>query len=108
MAFLSHDCNEPIRAVPTAMAVKEKFAILEVDLITVKGKTEPEAIYTVLGRQEVAGDIRFQELRKLWSTMIYCYRSRDWEGALEAIELCRSAEDNFGIKMTGEIWEMVF
>ena len=32
-------------------------------------------------------------LRKLWSTMIYCYRSRDWEGALEA-ELCRSAGHN--------------
>ena len=37
-------------------------------------------------------DSRFQELRKLWSTMIYCYRSRDWEGALEAIELCREVE----------------
>jgi adenylate cyclase len=29
--------------------------------------------------------------------MLYCYRSRDWEGALEAIELCQSAEHNFGL-----------
>jgi adenylate cyclase len=29
--------------------------------------------------------------------MLYCYRSRDWEGALEAIELCRVAEHNFGL-----------
>jgi hypothetical protein len=26
-----------------------------------------------------------------------CYRSRDWEGALEAIDLCRSSENNFGL-----------
>ena len=62
-----------------------------------KGKTEPETIYALLGRQEIPNDPRFQELRKLWSTMIYCYRSRDWEGALEAIQLCRSAEHNFGL-----------
>ena len=62
-----------------------------------KGKTEPQTIYALLGREEIAGDIRFQELRKLWSTMLYCYRSRDWEGALEAIELCQSVEHNFGL-----------
>ena len=81
----------------TAEKAKEKFAILELDLIAVKGKTEPQTIYALLGREEIAGDIRFQELRKLWSTMLYCYRSRDWEGALEAIELCRSVEYNFGL-----------
>ena len=81
----------------TAEKAKEKFAILEVDLVAVKGKTEPQTIYALLGREEIAGDIRFQELRKLYSTMLYCYRSRDWEGALEAIELCRSNEYNFGL-----------
>ena len=88
----------------TGDKVKEKFAILELDLVTVKGKTESETIYTLLGREEVASDIRFQELRKLWSTMIYCYRSRDWEGALEAIELCRSAEHNFGLGMLFDLY----
>ena len=81
----------------TAEKAKDKFAILEVDLITVKGKTEPEAIYTVVGREEVAGDIRFQELRKVYSTMLYSYRSRDWEGALEALQSCQAAEENFGL-----------
>jgi adenylate cyclase len=81
----------------TGEKAKEKFATLEIDLVTVKGKTEPETVYTLLGREEVASDVPFQEFRKLWSTMIYCYRSRDWEGALEAIELCRSAENNFGL-----------
>jgi adenylate cyclase len=81
----------------TGEKTKEKFAILELDLITVKGKTEPQTIYALLGREEIAGDSHFQELRKLWSTMLYCYRSRDWEGALEAIDLCRSTNQNFGL-----------
>jgi len=29
--------------------------------------------------------------------MLYCYRSRDWDGALEAVQLCQSAEYNFGL-----------
>jgi adenylate cyclase len=88
----------------TGEKAKEKFAVLELDLVTVKGKTEPETIYALLGPEQMLSDDRFQELRKLWSTMIYCYRSRDWEGALEAIELCRSAEDNFGLGVPFDIY----
>jgi adenylate cyclase len=88
----------------TGEQAKAKFAILELDLVTVKGKTEPETIYALLGPEQMLSDDRFQELRKLWSTMIYCYRSRDWEGALEAIELCRSAEDNFGLGVPFDIY----
>src|SRR2546429_3883912 len=50
----------------TGEKAKEKFAILEIDLVTVKGKTESETIYTLLGPEELANDVRFQELRKLW------------------------------------------
>ena len=88
----------------TGEKAKDKFAIIELDLVTVKGKTEPDTIYALLGPQEMLSDDRFQELRKLWSTMLYCYRSRDWEGALEAIELCRSAEHNFGLGAPFDIY----
>src|SRR5215510_5886570 len=81
----------------TGEKAKEKFAVLELDLITVKGKTEPQTIYALLGGEAIAGASEFQELRKLWSTMLYCYRSRDWDGALEAIAFCRSTENNFGL-----------
>src|SRR5215469_5587787 len=81
----------------TGEKAKEKFALLELDLLAVKGKTEPETIYALLGREDLASDARFQELRKLYSTMLYCYRSRDWEGALEAVELCRRSENKFGL-----------
>ena len=38
----------------TALAAKDKFAILELDFIMVKGKTEPEVIYAIAGREDVA------------------------------------------------------
>ncbi len=81
----------------TAEKAKEKFATLEVDLITVKGKTEPESIYTLVGGDDILQDIRFQELRKVYSSMLHCYRSRDWEGALEALRIGRTADENFGL-----------
>jgi adenylate cyclase len=47
----------------TASAVGEKFAVLELDCITVKGKTEPESVYTVLGRSDVADSDPVQRKR---------------------------------------------
>ncbi|MGY4400386.1 CHASE2 domain-containing protein [Bradyrhizobium sp. USDA 3315] len=77
----------------TALAVKEKFAILELDFIMVKGKKEPEVIYAIAGREDVASSGRFQRLRNLTIEMLACYRSRDWDGALAAIERGRKTDD---------------
>ena len=68
----------------TALAVKDKFAILELDFIMVKGKKEPEVIYAIAGREDTAQSGRFQRLRNLTIEMLACYRSRDWDGALAA------------------------
>jgi adenylate cyclase len=76
----------------TAMAVKEKFAILELDFIMVKGKKEPEVIYAIAGRQDTANSERFQRLRNLTIEMLACYRNRDWDGALDAIERGRKTD----------------
>jgi adenylate cyclase len=76
----------------TALAAKDKFAILELDFIMVKGKKEPEVIYAVAGREEMAQTERFQRLRNLTIEMLSCYRSRDWEGALFAIERGRRSD----------------
>ena len=74
----------------TALAVKDKFAILELDFIMVKGKKEPEVIYAIAGREDTAQSGRFQRLRNLTIEMLACYRSRDWDGALAAIERGRT------------------
>jgi len=82
----------------TALAVKDKFAILELDFITVKGKKEPEVIYAIAGREDTAQSGRFQRLRNLTIEMLACYRSRDWEGALAVIERGRITDDGHNLE----------
>ncbi len=82
----------------TAKAVQGRFAILEMDFLQVKGKTEPELIYTILGREDVAHTPRFQKLRDDNAMMLTAYRNRNWTGALEAILQCREAGREFGLE----------
>jgi adenylate cyclase len=89
----------------TALAVKDKFAILELDFIMVKGKKEPEVIYAIVGRQDVAHSDQFQRLRNLTIEILACYRSRDWEGALAAIQRGRGAADAHTLKPLYDLYE---
>jgi adenylate cyclase len=89
----------------TALAVKDKFAILELDFIMVKGKKEPEVIYAIAGRQDTAQSGRFQRLRNLTIEMLACYRSRDWDGALEAIERGRRTDDAHALEYLYNLYE---
>ena len=77
----------------TALAAKDQFAILELDFITVKGKKEPEVIYAIAGREDVANSGRFQRLRNLIIEMLAFYRSQDWENALLTLDKARLADD---------------
>jgi adenylate cyclase len=89
----------------TALAVKDKFAILELDFIMVKGKKEPEVIYAIAGREDIAQSGRFQLLRNLTIEMLACYRSRDWEGALSAIERGRKTDDARALELLYNLYE---
>ncbi len=82
----------------TAEAVGDRFAVLEMDFLQVKGKTEPELIYTILGRQDVAQTTRFQKLRDANAAMLSAYRNQNWTGALEAILQCKEAGREFGLE----------
>jgi adenylate cyclase len=89
----------------TALAAKDRFAILELDFIMVKGKTEPEVIYAIAGREDTARSSRFQRLRNLTIEMLACYRSRDWEGALAAIERGRRTDDAHSLELLFNLYE---
>jgi adenylate cyclase len=89
----------------TALAAKDRFAILELDFIMVKGKTEPEVIYAIAGREDTAQSARFQRLRNLTIEMLACYRSRDWDGALAAIERGRRTDDAHSLELLYHLYE---
>jgi adenylate cyclase len=81
----------------TARAVANEFALLEIDTIRVKGKTEPEVVYTIVGGADVAGMPEFRSLAETWGAARVCYRKQDWAGALQMIEGCRPAGKKFGL-----------
>jgi adenylate cyclase len=89
----------------TALAVKDEFAILELDFIMVKGKKEPEVIYAIAGREDTAQSERFQRLRNLTIEMLACYRGRDWDGALAAIERGRRTDEARALESLYNLYE---
>ncbi len=89
----------------TALAAKDRFAILELDFIMVKGKTEPEVIYAIAGREDTAQSGGFQRLRNLTIEMLACYRSRDWDGALAAIERGRRTDEAHSLELLFNLYE---
>jgi adenylate cyclase len=81
----------------TAERAKEKFATKEIDLIQVKGKKQPELVFTVLGRAEVSEDPRCNELRDLNTQMLAAYRKQQWDEAERLIDRCRKLAGGFGV-----------
>jgi adenylate cyclase len=72
----------------TAQALAEKFALLELDRVTVKGKSEPETVYAVFGRSDLAETEEFKSLQAAVVATLKCYRAQDWDGAATALAQC--------------------
>ncbi len=66
-----------------------EFATIELDLIAVKGKTEPVLIYGLRGDAQEAATPAFQALEKKHEAMIAAYRSQQWDTASALIAECR-------------------
>src|SRR6516164_5869112 len=81
----------------TAEAAQRKFAVMEIDLILVKGKTQPEAVFTVLGHVEVEADARCVELRELNTQMLAHFRQQKWDDALQMSLRCRKLANGFDL-----------
>jgi adenylate cyclase len=74
---------------PTADHVRH-FAILEIDLIQVVGKTQPVRIYFLLGDETVRNTEAFTAIEAAHDAMIAAYRAQQWSAAIEHLESCRS------------------
>ena len=82
----------------TAEAVQDRMAVLHIDRVRVKGKTEPEDIYALLGGPEMASTDAFQSLHKQHGMMLDAYFDQRWSDvtkiAAECVDL--AAEFDFG------------
>lgn len=89
----------------TAQTIKDRFAILELDFIAVKGKKEPEVAYAIMGREDMARSGKFQFWRDLNMRMLTRYRGRDWTGALAVIEEGRAADSENRFRTLYEVYD---
>ncbi|MFO1146887.1 MAG: adenylate/guanylate cyclase domain-containing protein [Alsobacter sp.] len=81
----------------TAEAVRERFAVLEIDLITVKGKTEPEHVFTLLGGEDMLRSPKFRLLADLHQAMLAAYRAQRWDDAATALATARAAAEGLAL-----------
>src|SRR5678816_1224746 len=57
----------------TARLVEKTFTLLELDFIRVKGKSEPERIFTILGTAEVAAQPDYREVQEATRELLQQY-----------------------------------
>ncbi|MFA6317648.1 MAG: adenylate/guanylate cyclase domain-containing protein, partial [Elusimicrobiota bacterium] len=73
------------------------FAFLELDLIKVKGKTQPVRIFTLLGDLSHKESPAFKELAKTHDAMLAAYRAQDWAKAVALLGECRKFEPSLKV-----------
>lgn len=82
-----------------------QFAYLELDLLTVKGKTEPVRIHALLGDETLVQETTFQTLTAAHEAMIEAYRNRQWDEASAKIAEARPLGEALGLNMLYDIYE---
>jgi len=88
----------------TAEQVRDQLATFEIDLIRVKGKTEPVRIHCLAGDERFAAREEFAAFRALNKTMLAAYHNREWDTAFDALEKM----EELGEKLAIPIEDYVF
>ncbi len=84
----------------TATAVPG-FAVLELDLIKVKGKQQAVRIFALVGDEQIAAGESFKSLKEEHTKLLAAYRSQNWSETESCVQRCRElleqAKDLVGI-----------
>ncbi len=72
------------------------FATLELDMVMVKGKTEPERVYALVGDASVTEKPEYITLVDRQTSFLLFYRTGGFAEALEAIDACVAAASALG------------
>ncbi|EFL90017.1 CHASE2 domain-containing protein [Ahrensia sp. R2A130] len=83
----------------TAELVRKRLAVIEIDLIRVKGKTEPEHIFGLVGDEGMLATPKFTDLARHNADMLRAYRKQDWDTATASLELIRECDDVLGLNL---------
>lgn len=83
---------ETVLGADTAAHAENDYATLRLDLIAVKGKTEPVEIFCLLGDKDMLNTADFKALIDANEEMHRLFRTNDWDGAEASIAKCRQSE----------------
>ncbi len=89
----------------TAAQVEETFAILELDSIRVKGKTEPEVVFTVLGPTSDQQNQTYIDLNIENTKMLLHYRNQEWAKASDSLKNCRKIAAGLSLETFFDIYK---
>ncbi len=70
----------------TQAKAEAEFALMELDLIRVKGKEQPERIFALLGGGTVRSGAAFAEVSEVNNRMHAAYRAQEWDTAEAALD----------------------
>lgn len=71
-------------------ALSPMYALLEMDLIKVKGKKQAVRIFTLVGDSTVQAQGWFADLRKEHDAMLAAYRAQKWDEAIARMDAARA------------------
>jgi adenylate cyclase len=80
------------------------MAVLELDLIQVKGKTVPVRIFTLVGDEAVAATPEYKTLREQNDRMLASYRAQNWDDARAALGECIKIAPRYLIEGLYEVY----
>ncbi len=69
------------------------MATLELDLITVKGKSKSTRIFTLVGDEDYAAAVEFRDWLDKHDKMIEAYRAQDFDAVFKCASECRALSD---------------
>ncbi|HSU67369.1 MAG TPA: adenylate/guanylate cyclase domain-containing protein, partial [Tepidisphaeraceae bacterium] len=74
-------------AQPTADRVKDSFVLRQLDLLRVKGKLKPMAVYELLGEKSGDADLHFRQCE--YEAAFDCYQKQSWDEAAVRLGILR-------------------
>ena len=100
----NYDCRVLISG-STAEMVSEEFALIELDRVRVKGKSEPETIFALIGDRASKQDRALSDFDNAFQEMRNYYVSHRWDEALRAVERLRKPAQSYRLAGVIDVYQ---
>ncbi len=81
------------------------LALLEIDLLRVKGKEQPARVFALLGDATIRQSPDFLALAADHAVLIAAYRAREWDEAIARLAACRGKATSLPLTRVYDIYE---